>query len=188
MKLVAGLGNPGVRYAFTRHNVGFWVLDVLERRGWVSLNRYMHRALCGRGRIDSKEVFFARPITYMNRSGEALVPLLRYLGLGAGDLLVVYDDVALPTGRLRLRGKGSAGGHKGIASIIGSLGTDEFSRLRIGVGPLPPGMDLPDFVLSKFSDRERREMGEVVEEAAGAVELFVTAGLMEAMNRYNAPT
>ena len=186
MKLVAGLGNPGVRYAFTRHNVGFWVLDVLERRGWVSLNRYMHRALCGRGRIGGKEVFFARPITYMNRSGEALVPLLGYLGLGAEDLLVVYDDVALPTGRLRLRGRGSAGGHKGIASVICGLGTDGFNRLRIGVGPPPPGVELPDFVLSKFSPKEREKMEGLVEEAADAVEGFVTAGLTEAMNRYNA--
>ena len=188
MKLVAGLGNPGVRYAFTRHNVGFWVLDILERRGWVSLNRYMHQALGGRGRIGTEEVFFVRPITYMNRSGESLVPLLRYLGLGAEDLLVVYDDVALPTGRLRLRGRGSSGGHKGIASIIGGLGTDEFSRLRLGVGPLPPGTDLPDFILSKFTAREREEMGELVEKAADAVELFVTAGLTEAMNRYNVPS
>ena len=188
MKLVAGLGNPGVRYAFTRHNVGFWVLDILERRGWVSLDRYMYRALCGRGRIGSEEVFFARPLTYMNRSGVAVAPLLCHLGLGPDDLLVVYDDVALPTGRLRLRGQGSAGGHKGIASIIDGLGTDGFSRLRIGVGPLPPGIDLPDFVLSKFSNKEGKEMGELVEEAADAVELFVTAGLTEAMNRFNAPS
>ncbi|MGB4375838.1 MAG: aminoacyl-tRNA hydrolase [bacterium] len=187
MKLIAGLGNPGAEYARTRHNVGFRVVELLAGQRGIPINRYLLRTLYGRGRLGREEVILAKPLTYMNRSGYAIAALLWHFGLGPEDLLVVYDDVALPLGRLRLRGRGSAGGHKGIASIIDRLGTEEFPRLRLGVGAPPPGMALPDYVLSPFPPTEDEEVEGLLERAAQAVELFVTLGLEAAMNRINAP-
>lgn len=187
MKLIAGLGNPGTSYALTRHNVGFRVVELLAGQRRIPINRYLLRALYGRGRLGPEEVLLVKPLTYMNRSGDAIAALLWHFGLGPGDLLVVYDDVALPLGRLRLRGRGSAGGHKGIASIIDRLGTEEFPRLRLGVGAPPPGMDLPDYVLSQFPPSEEEEVERILEKAGQAVELYVTQGLEAAMNRVNAP-
>jgi len=187
MKLIAGLGNPGAEYARTRHNVGFRVVELLAERWRIPINRYLLRTLYGRGRLGPEEVILAKPLTYMNRSGDAVAALLWHFGLGPADLLVVYDDVALPLGRLRLRGRGSAGGHRGMASIIERLGSEDFPRLRLGVGTPPPGVALPDYVLSPFPPAEEAEVEGLLARAGQAVEFFVTLGLEAAMNRINAP-
>lgn len=187
MKLIVGLGNPGACYTFTRHNVGFRVVELLGRRGRVLLNRYLHQAQYGQGRLGPEEVVLAKPLTYMNLSGRAVAPLLQHFGLGPEDLLVIYDDIALPLGRLRLRPRGSAGGHRGMQHVITSLGTDQFPRLRIGIGSPPPGMVMADYVLSEFTPAEEEKVTTAIALAARAVELYLAEGLVAAMNRVNSP-
>jgi len=184
MKLVAGLGNPGDRYDGTRHNAGFAALDrVATRHGvqWESAPRGIE-ALVGRWRAD--DVVLAKPLTFMNLSGAAIVPLLHFFKIDVQDLLVVVDDVNLEAGRLRIRTGGSAGGHNGLKSIIGSLGTDQFSRLRIGVGGGARD-DLSPHVLGKFSAEEESIIEAAIARAVEASEVFVADGVVAAMNRYN---
>lgn len=185
MKLIAGLGNPGRRYEGTRHNVGFDVVDVLARRcsaAWESAPRGID-ALVARSRMP--DIIFAKPLTYMNLSGSAIVGLLQFYKIDLPDLLVVVDDVNLELGRLRTRASGSAGGHNGLKSIIEALGSEEFARLRVGVGRGDERRDLADHVTSKFERDERENVEAAIGRAADAVELFVTDGIGEVMNRYN---
>jgi PTH1 family peptidyl-tRNA hydrolase len=185
MKLVAGLGNPGRRYEGTRHNVGFDVLDLLARRHgaeWEAAPRGIE-ALVARWR--SQDTVLAKPLTFMNLSGTAIVALLQFYKIDPVDLLVVVDDVNIDLGRLRLRPGGSAGGHNGLKSVIGSLGSEQFARMRIGVGRGDQRRDLADHVLARFDAGERSTVAGMVDRAADAVELFIAEGINAAMNRYN---
>jgi peptidyl-tRNA hydrolase, PTH1 family len=188
MILIAGLGNPGRLYLHNRHNVGFHVVDLLAKRSRISFEHRKANALMGRGRFAGQEVVLAKPQTFMNRSGVAVAALLRWLHARPSDLIVVYDDLDLPIGGLRLRASGSAGGHHGMESIIAELGSREFARLRIGIGR--PGAsrspdDVADYVLGDFSGTERQAMAAVYARAAEAIELVLTDGLVAAMNRCN---
>jgi peptidyl-tRNA hydrolase, PTH1 family len=185
MKLIVGLGNPGRRYEGTRHNVGFEILNLLARRhgaDWESGPRGIE-SLVARWR--SADTVLAKPLTFMNLSGAAVVGLLQFYKIDPVDLLVVVDDVNIDLGRLRARPEGSAGGHNGLKSIIGSLGSQAFARLRVGVGRGDDRRDLADHVLAAFDAEEREIVAEAVGRSADAVELFVAEGIGPVMNRYN---
>lgn len=186
MKLVVGLGNPGPRYRDTLHNIGFRVLDEIAQRHGLTFGSSPADALVARWRRPDADALFAKPLTYMNRSGPAVGELLRYYRLDPSDLLIVVDDAALPVGRLRARPDGSAGGHNGLKSVIEALGSSAFPRLRIGVGRGDPRRDLADHVLARPEAHDREVLDEAVVRAADAVELFVTDGIEPVMNRYNA--
>lgn len=188
MKLIVGLGNPGPRYAGNRHNVGFRCVDHISRRHGIPINKRRLRlkslnAIYGTGEVTGIPVVLAKPRTYMNLSGTAVAQLVRRFGLSPGDLIVVYDDMDLPTGKLRIRPGGGAGGHNGIASVIASLGSEDFARIRIGIGR--PDGDEVSYVLSDFSDVEKKAIDEAVARAADAIACILTEGLEAAMNRYN---
>jgi peptidyl-tRNA hydrolase, PTH1 family len=183
MKLVVGLGNPGLKYGGTRHNVGFDVVDLVAERHRLEWESAPTEALQARWRTAS--VIVAKPLTFMNLSGGAIGELLRFYKIELPDLFVVVDDTNLELGRLRARPSGSAGGHNGLKSVIGALGTEEFARLRIGVGRGDGRVDLADHVLAKFDPEERIEVAEATARAADAAELFVTEGIVQVMNRFN---
>lgn len=185
---MAGLGNPGPDYEQTRHNVGFEVVDRLAEAAGIAVRRHECRALTGRGRIDGAPVLLAKPMTYMNASGEAIFGLLKKTQTDPEDLLVVVDEVDLPLGILRLRPRGSSAGHNGLKSVEACLGTREYPRLRIGVrGPhYSRERDLGDYVLDRFSRSERAAVDEALDRAAEAVRVWATRGIREAMNRFNA--
>jgi len=183
MRLVVGLGNPGRRYRGTRHNVGWEVIDLLARRFGIRVEEEQEEALVGPGTIAGCAVLLAKPQQYMDESGGAVRALVRRYGLAPQDLLVVYDDVDLPVGVIRIRPRGSAGGHHGMASIIEALGTQEIPRVRIGIGR--PQGDPAEYVLSRFSPEERPIIEEAVERAADAVETVFREGVEVAMNRFN---
>ena len=185
MKLIVGLGNPGRKYAGTRHNVGFDVLDMLAGRfriDWESAPRGVE-ALVARDR--AADTLLAKPLTFMNLGGPAVVGLLQFYKIELPDLFVVVDDVNLELGRLRARAAGSAGGHNGLKSIIGALGSQEFARVRVGVGGGEPRRDLADHVLGRFAVEERPIVAEAVTRTADAAELFVNEGIAPVMNRFN---
>ena len=186
MKLIVGLGNPGPRYRGTAHNVGFDVVDEVARRREVRFEAAPAEALMARVRDgEGGGALLVKPLTFMNVSGEAVGALQRYYRIELENILVVVDDVALPAGRLRARAKGSAGGHNGLKSIIASLGTMQFARLRIGVGRGDQRRDLADHVLAKFAPDERAVVEDSVARAADACEVFVADGVQPAMNRFN---
>jgi PTH1 family peptidyl-tRNA hydrolase len=186
VKLIVGLGNPGAKYRGTRHNIGFAVVDELADRRSARFDAAPVAALVARARLaDSAVVLLGKPLTFMNASGEAVAALARYFRIDIGDLLVVADDVNLALGRLRVRPRGSDGGHKGFKSIGAYLGTG-FPRLRVGVGRGDTRRDLADHVLARFDSDERPDVEQVTKRAADAAELFVTAGIDAAMNRFNA--
>lgn len=185
MKLVVGLGNPGPRYAGTRHNVGFDAVDVLAGRHgveWAAAPRGAE-ALVAHWRTGG--AIFAKPLTFMNLSGTAVVALLQFYKIELADMLVLVDEVQLETGRIRVRPSGSAGGHNGLKSIIGSLGTDAFPRLRIGVGRGDARRNLADHVLARFDADERAVIADAIARAADASETFLAGGVVAAMNGYN---
>ena len=184
MKLVAGLGNPGATYRGTRHNVGFEVADRLARRHGVAFDSSPADALVARVR-GAAPVLIVKPLSLMNRSGQPIGELARYFRVPIGDVLVVVDDVNLPLGQLRARLRGSEGGHNGLRSIIQALGTQEFARLRVGVGRGDPRRDLADHVLARFDADEQAPMAEAIERAADAAELFLVEGIGPVMSRYN---
>jgi PTH1 family peptidyl-tRNA hydrolase len=183
MKLVIGLGNPGRKYEGTRHNVGFEVLDVLAGRHRLEWESAPADAVIAKWRAAS--VLLAKPLTFMNLSGAAIGELLRFYKIEVADSLVVLDDINLDLGRLRARPSGSAGGHNGLKSIISTFGSEEFARLRIGVGRGDARRDLADHVLAKFDPEERIDVAEAVGRAADAAELFVSDGIVAVMNRFN---
>ena len=183
MKLIVGLGNPGRKYAGTRHNVGFEIIDTLADRHRLEWTSAPVEALLAKWRAE--DVLFAKPLTFMNLSGHAVGELLRYFKIDLPDLLVVVDDINLELGRLRGRPGGSAGGHNGLKSLIGQLGTDQFARLRVGVGRGDARRDLADHVLARFEPDERPVVAEAVGRAADAAETFVSDGIAVVMNRYN---
>ena len=185
MKIIVGLGNPGLRYAGTRHNTGFAALTQLADRYHISLSKKEHKSITGHGIIEGEKVVLAMPQTYMNLSGEAVQPLLHFYGCTPEDLILFYDDTDLDVGRLRIRAQGSAGGHNGMKSIISCIGTDTFDRIRIGVGKKPEGWDLADYVLSRIGKEEFPVFREACEKAGDAARLIITEGIQAAQNRYN---
>ena len=184
MKLIVGLGNPGRRYQGTRHNIGARVIDTLARRHHVAL-REEGWADVGALTLDGARVLLARPQTYVNVSGTAVADLRRRHRLPRENLLVAFDDLDLPVGQIRLRAKGGHGGHNGMRSIIEALGSEEFARLRVGIGRPPEGVDPADYVLSRFSKEEQAQLDEAVKRAADAVEAFVRRGIEAAMSAFN---
>ena len=184
--LVVGLGNPGGQYENTRHNVGFMVADELGERGSFPIQRLKFHALTNTAVIGGQGVLVMKPTTYMNLSGEAVGEAARFYKLPADHVLVISDDVDLPVGKLRIRKGGSAGGHNGLKSIIQHLGTDQFPRLKVGVGGKPhPDYDMADWVLGKLQGEDKKVMDEAVKRAADAVECLLKDGPDKAMNRFN---
>jgi len=184
MKLILGLGNPGPDYKGTRHNVGFEVIEELADRHGISVKKRALRSVMGDGIIEGERVILARPMTYMNLSGEAAAAISRMYKLTPEDVMVLVDDIALPVGKLRLRLKGSAGGHNGLTSIEQHLHTQEYRRIRIGVGGAQPGR-MVDHVLGKFKPGEREAIAESIDAAADAVESALRDGFEKAMNLFN---
>lgn len=185
MKLVVGLGNPGERYAQTRHNVGYGVVERLASRHGVDLAVEKRlNARLGRGRLGAEQAWLLQPLSFMNLSGPVVARVVRERELELADLLVVTDDFNLPLGRLRLRLKGSAGGHNGMRSLIGALGTDEFPRLRIGIGDPPPGL-AEEWVLRRFKPAERDVIDEALDRSTNCVEDWCAHGIDTTMNTYN---
>jgi len=184
VKLIAGLGNPGPEYDGTRHNVGFRVLDVLAGRLGVTIRRRSFNALVEDALLGDVKLVLLKPQQYMNRSGHAVATAAGYYKVAAGDVMVVLDDMALPTGQLRIRAKGSAGGHNGLKDIIAQMGTDSFARLRLGVGDCGT-RDAAEYVLSRFGSTERNAIEQATEQAVDAVLYWAKQGTAAAMNRYN---
>ena len=183
--IIVGLGNPGAQYARTRHNVGFWCVDRLAAEHSIGFSRRHRSAHVGEGVVEGHRVVLAKPRTFVNRSGEAVAYLLQRFGVSPEKLLVVYDDVDLPLGKVRLRAKGSAGGHNGIKSIVESLGTQDFPRMRIGIGRPPDGADQVEYVTGTMSKDEQEVVDEAVRRAAQAAVDAVADGMTTAMNRFN---
>ncbi len=183
--MIVGLGNPGREYLRTRHNVGFLAVEALAERWGLTFARRRARADVAEGSALGQRIILGKPQTFMNLSGESVRGLMRTANLTPANVLVLYDDMDLPFGRLRLRDRGSAGGHRGVQSIIDQLGTDEFPRLRIGVGRPPPGVDPIDYVLTSFSSNELTELRDIFERVAEGVEILVKDGVTPAMNVVN---
>jgi PTH1 family peptidyl-tRNA hydrolase len=184
VKVIVGLGNPGAPYKGTRHNVGFAVADEIARRAAVAFETAPADALIARWRRSDEAVLLAKPLTFMNHSGQAIGDLTRYFKVDIGDVLVIVDEMQLPLGKLRARARGSAGGHNGLKSVIAHLG-DQFARLRLGVGRGDERRDLADHVLARFDKDEVEESGRMIARAADAAETFITSGIEAVMNRYN---
>ena len=185
MFLIVGLGNPGSKYAKNRHNIGFRVVDALAERVGAKLDTDKHKGIIGKGVIGGEKVIFAKPLTYMNLSGECVRSVADFYKIPAENIIIVFDDISLDVGKLRVRKKGSAGGHNGIKSIIAHLGTEAFPRLKFGVGDKPKGMDLADYVLGNFSAEDEAILKNEIIRACDAVECMVTEGCDAAMNKYN---
>lgn len=186
MFIIAGLGNPSRKYEGTRHNVGFDVIDRISEKYNIPVDTKKHLALIGKGVIEGQKVVLVKPQTYMNLSGESIRSVMDfYKPDPSGGLIVIYDDVNLDTGQLRIREKGSAGGHNGMKNIIAHLGTQEFPRIRVGVGEKPAGYDLADYVLGHFSKAEQERMEEGYNRASDAVRMILSGDIGGAMSRYN---
>ena len=184
--IIVGLGNPGVAYENTRHNAGFMAVQALEKKFGISVNTHKFKALVGRGNIGGKSVLVMKPETFMNNSGEAVSEAMDFYKIPIENIIVIFDDISLDVGNMRIRRKGSAGGHNGIKSIIAFCGGENFPRLKVGVGKKPhPDYNLADWVLSKFSDEDMKTLAEVDEKTCEAVELMVQGKTSEAMNKFN---
>ena len=185
MYIIAGLGNPTREYEKTRHNVGFEVIDVLADMLGTTVEEKKFKGCYGRGNIGGEKVLLLKPQTFMNLSGESIRAASDFYKVGPEHIIIIYDDISLDVGQLRIRKKGSAGGHNGIKNIIAHLGTQEFPRIKVGVGDKPKKMDLADYVLSRFSKEDRAAMEDAFKEAAKAVEVMITEGMDTAMNQFN---
>ncbi len=186
MYIIAGLGNPTREYENTRHNIGFMTIDMLAEKYDISVTTCKHKALIGKGVINGVKAVLVKPLTYMNLSGEAIREIVDYYKVDAtSELIVIYDDISLDVGQLRIRKKGSAGGHNGIKNIIANLGHDTFMRIKIGVGEKPKGYDLVDYVLGHFAGEELTVIRESIEKADGALQLMLEGRVDAAMNEYN---
>ena len=186
MYLVVGLGNPGKQYEATRHNMGFDTIDVLVERHKIPQGGVKFNAMYGSGFIGGEKVIFMKPLSFMNLSGGPVQEMAAYFKIDPeSELIIIQDDIDLEPGQLRIRKQGSAGGHNGIKNIIAHLGTQEFPRIKVGVGDKPPRMDLADYVLSRFSKEDREKMEQAFKDAAEAVEVMIAEGPDAAMNQFN---
>ena len=187
MFLIAGLGNPDKRYEKTRHNIGFDTIDALAEKYHINVTEKKHKALCGTGVIDGVKVILAKPQTYMNLSGESLSEIVNFYKLDPEEeLLVIFDDISLEPGNIRVRKKGSAGGHNGVKSIIAELGTQDFMRIKVGVGEKPKDWNLADYVLGRFSREDRVHVEEAIQDVLAAAVLMMHGEVDKAMNDFNA--
>lgn len=185
MKLFVGLGNPGKKYEKTKHNIGFMVIDSLSKRLNIPLNESKFNGQFGSGLVDGEKVFLLKPLTYMNLSGECVRPFMDYFKISPEDLIVIYDDLDLPVGKIRLRQKGSAGGHNGMKSVISAIGTENFHRLRVGIGRPENRQPVVDYVLSAFAEEDQEVIEDVVEKCSEACEKAIHSPFIEVMNKYN---
>lgn len=185
MKLIIGLGNPGKPYEHTRHNIGFDVIDALSLKWGAPLNQSKFNGMYASVHRPEGKVILVKPLTYMNLSGECVRPLMDYFDIEVEDIVVIYDDLDLETGKLRLRQKGSAGGHNGIKSLIQHLGTQEFDRIRVGVSRPPAGMKVADYVLSKFSKDDQPVVEDAIKKSCDAVEAALVKPFLDVMNQFN---
>lgn len=186
MKIIAGLGNPGEKYAFTRHNAGFLFMDYLSQKHNIQIDRLKFKSLLGQGMIGGEKVILIKPQTFMNLSGEAIAAALNFYKLTTDDLIVIYDDITIPTGRMRIRAQGSDGGHNGIKSIIYLTGSDKFDRIKLGCGaPRHEDFNMVDFVLSSFSPSEKEILFKVIEHASDALTLLIKGQRGDAQSKFN---
>jgi peptidyl-tRNA hydrolase, PTH1 family len=185
MKLIVGLGNPGREYELTRHNIGFMAIDELAKRWNISLNEQKFKGVFGAGFVNGEKVILLKPLTYMNLSGESIRPLMDYYKIDVEDFVVMYDDLDVPVGKLRLRMKGSAGGHNGVKSTISHLGTQEFQRIRMGIDRPKNGMKVVDYVLGRFTSEEIPDVNHSIEKAADACEEWLNKPFLQIMNTFN---
>ncbi len=185
MYIIVGLGNPTDKYQATRHNIGWDAITRLSDDYRIPLDFKKHKAVCGKGQIEGEKVILAQPLTYMNLSGESVRELVDFYKVTPEEVIIIYDDISLEVGQLRIRKKGSAGGHNGIKSIISHLGTDEFPRIKVGVGDKPKDWDLADYVLSRFSKEEEPVIREALKDTSDAIRMLITNGIDTAMNQYN---
>ena len=186
MYLIVGLGNPGREYENTRHNAGYMVVDALAEKCGMDVLEKKHKALIGKGIVAGQKCILMKPLTYMNLSGESVIDACHYYKIDPTmELIVISDDISLDVGKLRIRKKGSAGGHNGLKNIIAHFGNDTFMRLKVGVGNKPPRMDLADYVLGHFTEDERELMREAAKRGAQAIEAILTEGPDKAMNLFN---
>lgn len=187
MFVIVGLGNPGKKYENTRHNAGFISIDALADKYGISISEKKHKALCGAGIIEGNKVLLVKPQTFMNLSGESVRSVMDFYKIDPEeDMLVIYDDISLAPGNIRIRKKGSAGGHNGIKSIIAHAGTQNFMRIKVGVGEKPSGWDLADYVLGHFSEDDNAKLKEVMPDVLQAATLMVQGDVDKAMNDFNA--
>lgn len=185
MYIIVGLGNPESKYDKTRHNIGFRLIDELAVRNGITFSDRKHNGLVGKGIISGEKVILLKPLTYMNLSGECVGPAADYYKVEPENVIILFDDISLDVGRIRIRKKGSAGGHNGIKSIIAHLGSENFLRLKFGVGDKPKEMDLADYVLGRFSSQDEATVSEGIKRACEAVECMIGEGCDVAMNKYN---
>ena len=186
MFVIVGLGNPDKKYEHTRHNIGFDVIDALADKYNINVTDKKHKALCGSGVIEGMKVLLVKPQTYMNLSGESVAEVMNFYKLDPDeDMIVIFDDISLEPGRIRIRKKGSAGGHNGIKNIIAMTGTSGFKRIKVGVGEKPEGWDLADHVLGRFNSEDREKVEEAIGHAMDATVLMMQDETDRAMNLYN---
>lgn len=183
MYIIAGLGNPGREFENTRHNAGFNVLDYFASEHNIKINRTKFKGLCGQGTVGSEDVLLLKPQTYMNLSGESILDAVQFFKIDIKNLIVIYDDVSIPLGRIRIRPSGSDGGHNGMKSIIYLLGRNDFPRLRVGIGA--PENDMIDYVIGRFSDDEKKIMEDIIKASCEAAGTIVEKGIVQAMNQFN---
>lgn len=187
MFVIVGLGNPGKNYEKTRHNAGFMAIDAIADKYGISVKEKKHKALCGTGVIEGQKVLLVKPQTYMNLSGESVAEIMNFYKLDPEEeMLVIFDDISLAPGNIRIRKKGSAGGHNGIKSLIAHTGTQGFMRIKVGVGEKPKGWDLADYVLGHFSEDDTKKLEEVMPDIVRAAVLMMQGDVDKAMNEYNA--
>ncbi len=187
MFLIVGLGNPDKKYEKTRHNIGFDTIDALAEKYHITMNDHKHKALCGTGVIEGVKVLLAKPLTYMNLSGDSVSEIVNFYKLDPeSEMIIIFDDISLAPGNIRVRKKGSAGGHNGIKSIIARCGTQNFMRIKVGVGEKPQGWDLADHVLGRFSTEDRELVEDAIQDACSAAVLMMQGDVDAAMNHFNA--
>ena len=185
MYLIVGLGNPGEKYTFTRHNAGFLAIDYISQKYNIDVKKIKHKAIIGEGTIAGEKVVLAKPQTFMNLSGESIKEIITWYKIPNENVIVIYDDISMPTGSVRIREKGSAGGHNGIKSIIQHLSSDVFPRLKIGINAKPDEYNLADYVLGKFTPDEQKILFETFWKVSDAVTEFISSDVKTAMNKYN---
>lgn len=184
MKIIVGLGNPGALYQWTRHNIGFLILDQFSNKNFIPISQKGFDSIYGEGLVDSERVILVKPMTFMNRSGISVKKIIDFFYAKLSDLLIIHDDLDLPFGRIRFKRKGGDGGHQGVRSIINELEDENFLRMKVGIGRPPNGIDPTEYVLSRFDEFQKVELGNIIDKASEALKVFILEGLEVAMNRF----